>query len=137
MLFRSFRFCADDTETQNASGRAFLPAEILWRRKEAFSDGVSKYSRSLFEIIHEYVDSIELQANKRAWQHMPNAPTTREQIYYRTLFEKHYPLAQILPHFWMPKYVNATDASARTLHLYARQSSRSNSQKHVHFEDVL
>jgi len=42
-----------------------------------------------------------------------------EQLYYRTIFEKHYPgQAETIPYFWMPKYTDATDASARTLDLY-------------------
>ena len=32
-----------------------LPSEILWRRKEAFSDGVSEKSRSWYQIIAEKV----------------------------------------------------------------------------------
>ena len=48
-----------------------------------------------------------------------NPPTTKEQIYYRNLFEQYYPqCAHIIPYFWMPKYVNAKDASARTLDVY-------------------
>jgi hypothetical protein len=44
---------------------------------------------------------------------------TKEQKYYKYLFEQHYPLSSnIVPYYWMPKYVNATDASARTLDLY-------------------
>jgi len=100
--------------------KPYLPYEILWRRKEAFSDGVSHKSRSLFEMIGEHterlIDSKELEMWKRA--PIANPPSTTEQVYYRKLFEGHYPRANILSHFWMPKYVKATDASARTLALY-------------------
>ena len=34
----------------------YLPDELLFRRKEAFSDGVSSQTRSWFEIIKEYAD---------------------------------------------------------------------------------
>jgi asparagine synthase (glutamine-hydrolysing) len=35
------------------------------------------------------------------------------------LFEEYYPgYANVVPYFWMPKYVNATDPSARTLGIY-------------------
>jgi asparagine synthase (glutamine-hydrolysing) len=35
------------------------------------------------------------------------------------LFEEYYPgYANIVPYFWMPKYVKATDPSARTLEIY-------------------
>ena len=48
-------------------------------------------------------------------------PKTAEQLYYRMIFEKSYPgMGRIVPYFWMPKYVNATDASARTLSIYSK-----------------
>ncbi len=48
-----------------------------------------------------------------------NMPTTLEQFYYREIFEKYYPNQEkSIPYFWMPKFVNASDASARTLDIY-------------------
>ena len=48
-----------------------------------------------------------------------NTPTTTEQLYYRKLYDGFYPhTAHSIPYFWMPKYVNATDSSARTLDIY-------------------
>jgi asparagine synthase (glutamine-hydrolysing) len=42
-----------------------------------------------------------------------------EQKWYRDIFESEYPgLACVIPYFWMPKYVEAKDASARTLTIY-------------------
>jgi asparagine synthase (glutamine-hydrolysing) len=111
----AFQYVEDNPETHRHDGRGFLPETILWRKKEAFSDGVSKHSRSLFEIIQEYTDKIDLSHNKHGWRHSKNAPKTSEQLYYRSIFERHFPNADILPRFWMPKYVKANDASARTL----------------------
>lgn len=54
-----------------------------------------------------------------------NKPTTLEQMYYRDVFCKYYKSAscqKIVPYFWMPKFVNATDASARTLDIYKQLS---------------
>jgi asparagine synthase (glutamine-hydrolysing) len=46
-------------------------------------------------------------------------PKTAEQFFYRKIFEKFYPgLGHLVPYFWMPKYVEANDASARTLSIY-------------------
>ncbi len=46
-------------------------------------------------------------------------PDTAEKLYYRFLFEKYYSgLGKIIPYFWMPKYVETNDASARTLKIY-------------------
>jgi asparagine synthase (glutamine-hydrolysing) len=93
-----------------------LPQEVLFRKKEAFSDGVSKHSRSWYQIIQEHVATLNVDMSKH-YEH--NQPTTREQYYYRVIFENYYPnCSHVIPYFWMPKYVTATDASARTLDVY-------------------
>jgi asparagine synthase (glutamine-hydrolysing) len=92
-----------------------LPQEVLWRKKEAFSDGVSKKSRSLYEIIQEYVSDRE--DISIFYDH--NNPDTKEKQYYRYIYDTHYlGTEKVVPYFWMPKWVNATDASARTLDIY-------------------
>ena len=46
-------------------------------------------------------------------------PTTIEQAYYRALYCTFFPNTDnTVPYFWMPRYVNATDSSARTLAHY-------------------
>jgi asparagine synthase (glutamine-hydrolysing) len=90
-------------------GRVILPDEILYRRKEAFSDGVSSQGRSLFQILQE---KIALKLNLE-----PCVET--EKIYYKEIFDIFYPNCQhILPYFWMPKYTLSKDPSARTLTIY-------------------
>jgi asparagine synthase (glutamine-hydrolysing) len=97
-------------------GNKILPDEILWRKKEAFSDGVTGHGRSLFQILQEFI-SVELN--------LP-ANIETEKLYYKTIFEKYYPnMSYILPYFWMPKYTNATDPSARTLDVYNITDSES------------
>jgi asparagine synthase (glutamine-hydrolysing) len=96
-----------------------LPPEVLWRRKEAFSDGVSKKSRSLYEIIQEYVSDMGNLPIFYAIHYDHNNPDTKEKQYYRYLYESYYRgTAKVVPYFWMPKWINATDASARTLDIY-------------------
>jgi asparagine synthase (glutamine-hydrolysing) len=104
-------------DVNTTEGKPYLPSEVLWRRKEAFSDGVSMTTRSLYQIIQEHVQSKSNKTNKQTYEHLP--PQTPEQAYYRDCFETHFPgLGTIVPYFWMPKFVQATDASARTLDLY-------------------
>uniref|UniRef100_A0A6C0KJF9 asparagine synthase (glutamine-hydrolyzing) n=1 Tax=viral metagenome TaxID=1070528 RepID=A0A6C0KJF9_9ZZZZ len=94
----------------------YLPNKVLFRKKEAFSDGVSKQTRSWFQIIQEYIETLNID---NGINYEFNCPQTKEQYYYRYIFEKHYSnRSHIIPYFWMPKYVNATDASARTLDIY-------------------
>jgi asparagine synthase (glutamine-hydrolysing) len=42
----------------NSQRCPLLPKEVLWRRKEAFSDGVSHNTRSLYEILQEHALSV-------------------------------------------------------------------------------
>ena len=102
----------------NWGGSKILPDEVLWRTKEAFSDGVSKTSRSLYEIIQEHVSkTYSPMISKDNYTH--NEPKTLEQQYYRELFESNYSgLGEIVPYFWMPRFIEASDASARTLSIY-------------------
>ena len=100
-----------------------LPSTVLWRKKEAFSDGVSSLQKSWYQIIEEkitaLVDSGGICLPTNPDYKNINLPTTLEQDYYRFLYEIYYPnTAYIVPYFWMPRFVKATDASARTLTLY-------------------
>lgn len=88
-----------------------LPDNVLWRKKEAFSDGVSNKGRSLFEIIQEYINE----------NHNPNnlSLIEAEKDYYKNIFLDLYPnSSHIIPYYWMPKYTQAKDPSARTLKVY-------------------
>lgn len=108
--------------------KPILPKEILYRRKEAFSDGVTGKERSLFNILGEFAEKRmaqlvleeKIDMETFIWElQNHNLPKTMEQQYYRYLFEVSYGgLGKVVPYFWMPKYVEATDASARTLSIY-------------------
>lgn len=98
-----------------------LPHGVLWRKKEAFSDGVSGLEKSWYEIIQEKV----LKLVPENWSELANQythlpPKTPEQFYYRTIFENYYKdHSNVIPYFWMPKWCDgATDPSARTLKIY-------------------
>jgi len=103
---------------KDSLNRDLLPHDILWRRKEAFSDGVSMGTRSLYQILQEHAANLPLNVITSEDMHH-NPPKTAEQRWYRSIFDAEYPgLANVIPYFWMPKYVEATDASARTLVIY-------------------
>ena len=98
-----------------------LPEEVLYRKKEAFSDGVSG-PKSWFEICKEKSEAIvsgdmpwQARALLEKYTHLP--PTTAEAYYYRWLFEKTYKgfEAVTVPYYWMPKWSKTNDPSARTL----------------------
>ncbi|XP_041367373.1 asparagine synthetase [glutamine-hydrolyzing]-like [Gigantopelta aegis] len=99
----------------------FLPKDILWRPKEAFSDGVSPTTRSWHDIIQEHVEqqinSQDLEEASSLFPH--NTPRSKEAYYYRTVFEKHFPGKSFwIPYYWMPKWSKSDDPSARTLKHY-------------------
>ena len=93
-----------------------LPDEILNRKKEAFSDGVSSKGRSLYQILQEKIaDKLNQEIKFNKFQ----ANIETEKYYYKKIFDYLYPnCSHILPYFWMPKYTDASDPSARTLTFY-------------------
>jgi asparagine synthase (glutamine-hydrolysing) len=102
-----------------------LPQTVLWRTKEAFSDGVSPQKKSWYEIIQSHINTLPPVTLSEA-SIIFNPPTTKEQKYYRYIFEKHYKTySNVIPYFWMPKFTNATDSSARTLKIYKNGRKKS------------
>jgi asparagine synthase (glutamine-hydrolysing) len=89
-----------------------LPEEIMWRTKEAFSDGVSGVDGSWYQIIKDKVNELYKEKTE-------NSNLTLEQQYYKDIFEQLFPnMINNIPYYWMPRYVKANDASARTLAIY-------------------
>jgi asparagine synthase (glutamine-hydrolysing) len=103
-----------------------LPDEVLMRRKEAFSDGISRTENSWFEMAKAAGEaSVEGDWAAKAATYAVNPPPTAEALWYRELFHQNYPSAAALtvaPAMWMPRFVKATDPSARTLALYSTES---------------
>ena len=68
----------------------YLPDQILWREKAAFSDAVG---HSMVDYLKEYAESVysdaEFEEKRAKYDHA--APFTKESLLYRELFEKHYP----------------------------------------------
>jgi len=103
------RFTSCEKELLRQAFEGYMPKDILWRKKEAFSDGVSSLERSWFSIIQESIPE-EIKNN------YIDTSITMEQYYYKTLYNTHY--TSLLPYYWMPKYTTTKDCSARTLEHY-------------------
>jgi asparagine synthase (glutamine-hydrolysing) len=91
---------------------SIIPSEVLWRKKEAFSDGISSTEKSWYQIIQEY---IKLNFDME------------EKDYYKMKFIEYFgeKRLNIIDHYWQPKWnkdgseVNTyIDPSARTLDIY-------------------
>ena len=102
-------------------GNGLLPPEVLWRTKEAFSDGVSTSEKSWFQEIQERVlaqNLVPLDWKEKAMKFPSPIPMTPESFYYRTLYESMYKKTGDYWPFWMPRWSPETnDPSARTLKL--------------------
>ncbi len=99
-----------------------LPHDVLWRRKEAFSDGVSGTENSWFEILQRRcAGAVPAGWAENAKKYQHNTPKTAEMYYYRCIYEAEFSNVTAktnVPYLWMPRWVEATDPSARTLAVY-------------------
>ena len=89
------KMCPGKTIEKKILREAFadmLPAEIAWRQKEQFSDGVGySWIDTLKQITSEAVSDEEMA---HAAERFPiNPPQNKEEYYYRTIFEEHFPSA--------------------------------------------
>ncbi|MEP1093467.1 MAG: asparagine synthase B, partial [Cyclobacteriaceae bacterium] len=68
----------------------YLPESVAWRQKEQFSDGVGY---SWIDRLKETVDKAVTDQNMSQKQHRfpTNPPMNKEEYYYRTIFEEHFP----------------------------------------------
>jgi asparagine synthase (glutamine-hydrolysing) len=92
----------------------FLPKEVLWRRKDGFSDGVSgNKGKKWFEQIQEFVDLFIIDEN------YDNTFPSKEAQYYKKLYDNIFPTYQPKYNYWMPKWVETNgDPSGRILEIY-------------------
>jgi asparagine synthase (glutamine-hydrolysing) len=67
-----------------------LPESVLWRQKEQFSDGVGySWIDSLKALVETQVSDSQMAA---AAERFPiNPPHNKEEYYYRSIFEEHFP----------------------------------------------
>ena len=100
----------------------YLPEEILWREKAAFSDAVG---HSMVDDLKEYAETRytqeEFLSGCEKYQHA--RPFTKESLLYRDIFEKYYPgQGEMIAGFWMPNKdwagCDVNDPSARVLANY-------------------
>ena len=110
-------------------GTGVLPDEVLWRKKEAFSDGVSSKEKSWFQHIQEWVsDKVTDKELENAKEEFPYCtPQTKEAYYYRKQFVSLFGIdrQKIIPGYWQPKWSSDgkevkeyIDPSARVLDIY-------------------
>ena len=100
----------------------YLPDEILWRNKNAFSDAVSySWVDELREHIDNEITDDEYNTQRLKYKH--NMPYDKESYYYRKIFEDKFKgHGKFINHFWKPnqEWFNETikDPSARILNCF-------------------
>ena len=87
------KMCPGSTIEKKIVREAFadmLPAEIVWRQKEQFSDGVGySWIDTLKKITSEAVSDEQMA---HAAERFPiNPPLNKEEYYYRSIFAEHFP----------------------------------------------
>ena len=100
----------------------YLPHDILYREKAAFSDAVGHSMVDPLKAFAEdcYTDE-QFEARRTRFAHAQ--PFTKESLLYREIFEKYYPgQSEMIVDFWMPNKAwegcDVNDPSARVLSNY-------------------
>ncbi|TRX65696.1 asparagine synthase B [Carboxylicivirga sp. M1479] len=102
----------------------YLPQDILYREKAAFSDAVG---HSVVDYLKAYAEEmysdVEFEAKKAQFKHAQ--PISKESLMYRELFEEHFPgRSETIKDFWMPnkewENCDVNDPSARVLPNYGK-----------------
>jgi len=74
-----------------------LPEDLLWRRKDGFSDGISRNERPWYQIIDEMSKENGYYGEKH---------------FYSEIFKRYYENSyNIIPYEWLPKWVNNVDGN--------------------------
>ena len=101
----------------------FLPNEVLFRRKEAFSDGVSSTKRSWHSILQEEIEDKysdeDFETLRQKYAHC--CPPNKEALHFRELFHAMFGYTDVdktICRFWLPNQDwvgKMTEPSARAL----------------------
>lgn len=97
--------------------------EIIWRQKEAFSDGVGYgWVRALKDHAEKEISDEEFSKVSELYLH--NVPMTKEEFLYRKIFQKMYPNSEYnISEIWRPLWTNVTDPSATQLKNHAAKDT--------------
>ena len=79
-----------------------LPDDVVWRRKDGFSDGVSSFEKPWYQIVEEYA-----QKNYNM----------NESEMYKHIYNKYYNGVENIPYMWMPKWSDSKDPSNRSINI--------------------
>tara|TARA_B100000795_G_scaffold268520_1_gene255643 strand:+ start:6808 stop:8472 length:1665 start_codon:yes stop_codon:yes gene_type:complete len=88
-------------DPEMTDGVEYLPKEVLWRQKEQFSDGVGyNWVDSLIESCNQKVNDKKFSQVAQKYEY--NTPKTKEDYYYREIFDEFYPRCEKISKYWVP-----------------------------------
>lgn len=90
----------------------YLPEEILKRRKDGFSDGVSSKENSWYKQIQQEVDGIIPDYMFDSTRY-----ASKEAMYYMLIFKSFFPTYALDIPYWMPRWVDVRDPSGRLVEI--------------------
>ena len=116
MRMPSYNNCEKFLLRQVFNDDSYLPDECLFRKKEAFSDGISSKENSWFNIITTKMNNMINDNDDLI------APS-KESHYYKKKFIEYFgkDRLNIIPHYWQPDFIKNSvfiDPSARVLNIY-------------------
>lgn len=113
---------------EDENGNVFLPDNILWRKKEQFSDGVSGFDKTdnWIDTICNYTNKLYTDEEFIKLIENPifsyNKPDTKEKLYYRQLFSnlfKHNSCQELVEE-WVPNWSDSRDPSGRVQNFWQK-----------------
>ena len=126
-LFKMNKYRVGKYLLRKAFEGTYLPRDILYREKAAFSDAVG---HSLVEYLKEYAENkySDQEFKEKIKGYQDTAPFTKESLLYREIFDEYYPNhAHLVKGYWMPNKkwdnCNVDDPSARVLTNYGKSGS--------------
>ncbi len=106
------------------NGKEYLPPDILYREKAAFSDAVG---HSMVDWLKEFAEQTytDEDFSNKSSEYKHGIPFTKESLMYREIFESHFEgKAELIDDFWMPnkewENCDVSDPSARVLPNYGK-----------------
>jgi len=103
------------------SFKGYLPTDVLYRSKEAFSDAVSSKDINWYKSVGNKAESLITDDEFKTEEYEHNQPMTKEALYYRRIFDKIYPgRDKLIEYYWLPKFQKEIvhDPSATILDCY-------------------
>jgi asparagine synthase (glutamine-hydrolysing) len=97
--------------------KIYLPNNVLWRKKAAFSDAVSGSEKPWFKYIQEYCEDIisDEELNTANETNNNKIKFNKESYWFYKSFKQQFPTYNLNVEYWLPKWSNTTDPSATTI----------------------